>query len=148
MKKSTLVIIAIVYVASIIFISFFGMKYKVYNEFFPVTEILILNEKDERTYIGETSAGEMLIATPFTKPANKEDISGTMIQLMWKVVPDNATIKDVQFIYEENPLVEFYETENGEKTGLVLFYGRTNIYVKIMSTDKRRIVTEVVLQAY
>ena len=51
MKKSTLIMIAIVYIASIVLISLFGMKSVVYNEVIPVTKIECLNETDSKTEV-------------------------------------------------------------------------------------------------
>ena len=149
MKKSTTIFIGVVFVASIIFISFFGMKMSVYNEYIPITQIVCRNETDSNVIVGATSTGKTLIKTPFSKPADKEKITGTMIQLLWKVEPENATSKSVKFVYDEsNPNIEFYKTEDGEDTGLVLFYGKTMFNVTIMSTDGRRIMKEITLWAY
>ena len=51
MKKSTLVVIAIIYVASIVIISLFGMKAVVYNEVIPVTQIECLNQTDSNSEV-------------------------------------------------------------------------------------------------
>lgn len=142
-------IIAIVYIASIVFISFFGMKLSVYNEFRQVDLIICRNQTDERSTVGQTTSGQTLITTKFTTPANKETITGTMIQLLWKVEPNNATNKDVEFIYDkENLAVEFYKTEDGQETGLVLFYESTMIEVTIKAKDDRGAMKKVTLWAY
>ena len=149
MRKSTIMIIAIVYIASIVLISFFGMKLSVYNEFRQVDLIICRNQTDERSTVGQTSSGKMLITTKFTTPADKETITGTMIQLLWKVEPDNATNKEVEFRYDKtNTLVEFYKTEDGRETGLVLFYGRTMLNVSIVAKDGRGAIKELTLWAY
>ena len=121
----------------------------VYSEFVPISQIVCRNETDENLIVGTTSSGKTLIKVPFSKPADKEKITGTMIQLLWKVEPDNASIKDVKFIYDTSSRsFEFYKTEDGEETGLVLFYEKTMFNVTIMSTDGRRISKEITLWAY
>lgn len=148
MRKSTIIFIVVIYIASIAAISLFGMKMSVYNELIPVTSILCLNETDENVEVIEDDENT-IIRTKFEDPYDKTTQTGTMIQLLWRVEPDNASVKDVKFIYDENNhRVEFYKTEDGEYTGLVLFYKKSMIDVKIMSTDGRRIYKEVTLWAY
>jgi len=147
MKKSTVIFIAIIYLSSIAIISFFGMKIAVYNEIIPVTAIECINETDENVEV-TYSDDKKILKVPFTEPANIEEISGTMIQIQFRVLPDNASEKEVKFVYSENERVYFYKNENGEETGLVLFSGKANIRVTIMSTDGRRVMTEITLWAY
>lgn len=148
MRKSTIIFIVVIYIASIAAISLFGMKMSVYNELIPVTSILCLNETDENVEVINND-DNTIIRTKFDTPYDKTTQTGTMIQLLWRVEPDNASVKDVKFIYDENNTrVEFYKTEEGEYTGLVLFYKKSMIDVKIMSTDGRRIYKEVTLWAY
>lgn len=148
MRKSTIIFIVVIYIASITVISLFGMKMSVYNEFIPVSSILCLNETEDGVEVLYNNNNTVL-KTKFEQPYDKTTQTGTMIQLYWRVEPDNATIKDVKFIYDKNnSRVEFYKTEEGEYTGLVLFYKKTMIDVKIMSTDGRRVYKEVTLWAY
>ena len=44
MKKSVIILIAIIYVASIALVSFFGLKFKVFEEVVPVESVKILDE--------------------------------------------------------------------------------------------------------
>lgn len=148
MRKSTVIFIVVIYIASIAVISLFGMKMSVYNEIIPVTSILCLNETDDNVEVIKDD-DNTIIRTKFDTPYDKNTQTGTMIQLLWRVEPDNASTKDVKFVYDENNTrVEFYKTEEGEYTGLVLFYKKSMIDVKIMSTDGRRIYKEVTLWAY
>jgi len=148
MKKSTIMFIVVIYIASITVISLFGMKMSVYNEFIPVTSILCLNETEDGVEVINDN-DNLILKTKFETPYDKATQTGTMIQLYWRVEPDNASVKDVKFIYDENnSRVEFYQTEDGEYTGLVLFYKKSMIDVKIMSTDGRRVYKEVTLWAY
>ena len=141
-------LIALVFVASVAAISFFGMRMKVYNEVIPVSEIVCLNETSGDIKVTDGPDNRTVIQTKFTTPADKTALSGTMIQLMVRVLPDNATTKGVRYVYDtENPNVEFYETESGEQTGLVLFYNKAVIEVKVMSTDGRRVEKKLTVAA-
>ena len=148
MKKSIVIIIAFIYLFSIAILNFFGLSMQVYDEFIPVHSILCLNENENNILVDNTT-NKTIIKTKFIKPYDKVAQTGTMIQIYWRVLPDNATIKSVKFIYDDNnPRVEFYRTKEGEYTGLVLFNNKSMIDVKIMSTDGRRIYKELTLWAY
>lgn len=148
MKKSTLIIILIIYVASIAIINFFGMSVKLYDEVINVTAVECINKTDKNTEVIE-SADKKILKVKFTEPANATDLTGTMLQLQWRVLPDNATVKDVQFVYNtQNTRVEFYEDEKGRKTGLMLFSGPTMLDVRIMSTDGLRKYADVLVWVY
>lgn len=147
MKKSTLVVIAIVYIASIVIISLFGMKAVVYNEIIPVTKIECLNETDSNNEV-YYSGDLKVIKVKYTTPGNAETLKGTMVQLIHRVLPDNATNKKVKYVYIENNSVEFVKGEDGRDLGLVLIKGLVVFKVKIMATDGSKLYTEVVIWAY
>lgn len=147
MKRSTFVIIAIVYVASIVLISLFGMKAVVYNEVIPVTAIECLNKTDSKSevyYSGDTK----VIKVPFTQAGNAETLTGTMVQLVQRVLPDNASNKSVKYSCADNENVEFAKGEDGRDLGLVLIKGRVVLKVKILATDGSKVYTEVIIWAY
>ena len=148
MRKSTIIFIVIIYIGSITILSLFGMKMSVYNEFIPVSAIVCLNKSEDNVEV-INDVSSTILKTRFSKSYDKTSQSGTMIQINWKVEPDNASVKNVKFIFDENNnRVEFYQTEEGEYTGLVLFYKKSMIDVKIMSTDGRRVYKNVTLWAY
>ncbi len=148
MKKATIILIAIVYLASIVIISIFGMKSVVYDEIIPVTEIQCLNKTDEKTEV-TTSGNRKLIKVKYTTPGDAESLTGTMVQLMWRVLPDDATTKGVKFVYDENlTRATFVKDEAGNELGLILFTGKVVLNVRIMSTDGSRVYTDVTIWAY
>ena len=57
MKKSTLIIIGLIYIASIVVISVFGLKAVVYRPVIPVTKVECLNESDEFTTVSVNNEG-------------------------------------------------------------------------------------------
>lgn len=148
MNKSTVLIIAVIYFASIVFISIFGMTSVVYNTVIPVTEISCLNESDKNTEV-EYSGDKKLIKIKFESVGNVENLTGTMVQLNWRVLPDNASNKNVKFIYDQNTTrAEFIKDEGGNELGLILFLGKAVLNVRIMSTDGSRVYEDVVVWAY
>ena len=155
MKKSVMIIIGIIYVASIVVINFFGMKVFVYNKTIDVEQIVCLNKTDEekgivvstfKSYNGETGTA---ITIKFDKPANKNLMTGTMLQLDLRVLPDNATKKELSFTSTaSDEEVEFFTDESGKQTGLILFYNSTSIFeVFVKSTDNSNVTLRLKIWA-
>ena len=155
MKKSVMIIIGIIYVASIVVINFFGMKVFVYNKTIDVEQIVCLNKTDEEkgivvstfeSYNGETGTA---ITIKFDKPANKNLMTGTMLQLDLRVLPDNATKKELSFTSTaSDEEVEFFTDESGKQTGLILFYEPTSIFeVFVKSTDNSNVTLRLKIWA-
>ncbi len=155
MKKSVMIIIGIIYVASIVVINFFGMKVFVYNKTIDVEQIVCLNKTDKEkgivvstfeSYNGETGTA---ITIKFDKPANKNLMTGTMLQLDLRVLPDNATKKELSFTSTaSDEEVEFFTDESGKQTGLILFYNSTSIFeVFVKSTDNSNVTLRLKIWA-
>lgn len=150
MKKSTIIIIAIVYLASIALISFFGMKVTVYSQVVNVESVECINTSDSsKNILVEYENGIKTIKIPFTSafdPATPQ--KGTKIQLLARAYPDNATNKTIDF--EKDPLdtrFEFSQNELG-KTGLVMIYQPMYAKIKIWSTDGTLKYQEIAILAY
>lgn len=120
MKKSVIILIGIIYIASIVFISFFGMKMVLYNETVYVEKVECINDD-----IKENSSGEKYIILNYEE--------GLVYQIRWRVYPDNASNKEVEFVYDkQNKMAEI------NAFGAVIFkpMTRTNtLSVQIRSTD-------------
>ena len=115
MKKSTLIVIGIIYIASIVIISVFGLKAVVWDVVTPVTAIECLNETDDKCTVTEED-GKKFIKIKFDEPGKLENgvPTGTMLQLYWRVLPDNATNKEVRFVYNtELTRVNFIKNNDG-----------------------------------
>lgn len=147
MKKAVMIIIGIVYLASIVIISIFGMRSVVFNEIIPVSKIECINVTDDKINVSEEN-NIKIIKIKYDKPANTETNEGTMVQLEWRVLPDNATTKDVKFVYDPSPRATFATDEAGREVGLILFTGKVVLPVKIMSTDGSRVYAELTIWAY
>lgn len=148
MKKSTLILIAIVYIASIVLISIFGMKSVVYNEIIPVTEIKCLNETDRNStvkYNGDTK----IIEVAFGGYNEENPLAGTTLTIIWRVLPDNASNKGVKFVYDEsfNDRVEFVKDDEGNELGMIIFKSKVVMPLRIMSIDGTKVFTEIVVWA-
>lgn len=148
MKKSTIILIAIVYIASIVVISVLGLKAKIYDEIFSVTSIECLNETDDNVFVEEYN-GKKVINIQYEGEGNMETLEGTMVQLVYRVLPDNATNKKVKFIYNETlTRIHFVKDDKGNDLGLVLFTGTGIFNVRIMATDGSQVYTDIVINVY
>ena len=151
MKKSTLIVIGIIYIASIVIISVFGMKAVVWDVVTPVTAIECLNETDDKSTVTINEDGNKLIKIKYEEPGKIENgiPTGTMLQLQWRVLPDNATNKQIRFVYNENlTRAEFVKMSDGSELGLILFTGKIKLDLSIVSTDGTRITEDIVIWVY
>ena len=68
------------------------------------------------------------------------------LQLKYRVYPDNATTKDVEFVYDTtNKDVVFYKDEKGRENGLIFFKDETILEVKIKATDGKERSTTLLI---
>ncbi len=147
MKKSTLIIIGVIYIASIVIISVFGLVPKIYRKVYPVTKIECLNETDEKTIVRK-NGDEFTIIVKFTEPANANDMSGTILQLRWRVYPDNATDNNVQFIYDKTRKnFQFVQDESGRELGTVLFFAPATFNLTILAADGSGVKFNLLIRA-
>lgn len=147
MKKATVIIVAVCYIATIVLISFFGTTITVLNANIPVTSIVCLNESTDTTVVDDMG-DYTRIKIKFSTAGDMATATGTMVQLSWRVLPDDASNSDVVFIYSDNDNVEFVTDGNGDELGLVLFYGLAVIDIKIQASDGTKIYTTVRIICY
>ena len=80
MKKSVVILIALIYVASIAVVSFFGLQFKIFDEVVPVSTIEILNKNLKTQEDG----------TPYAVVRLDENKRAQFL-IEYKVTPENAT---------------------------------------------------------
>ncbi len=131
MKKSVVILIAIIYVASIAIVSFFGMDFEIFDEVVYVTEVKLTNDGLKP---GNQNMGDYYV---FVRP----DENGTYsYQLEVSVLPSNASNKKVDYVYSENPAVSI------DENGLVTFSGYTEpVTIYIVSTDGSNVKTSITI---
>lgn len=84
MKKSVVILIALIYAASIVLVGYLGLKAKTYNDVFPVERIEILTEYNEHPETGD----KYII---FNHSAGEEPT----LQFECRALPDNASDKKI-----------------------------------------------------
>lgn len=136
MKKTTLILIGIIYIASIIIVSIFGLKAVMYNIVIPVTkvEINVLTQQDN-VYMYERY-GTKIIQVEYIGEGNVDTLEGTVLQLEVRAYPDNATNKTVKFVFDRdnNPYVIMHTIDERE-TGAVVLTGIGSFEMRVYSTD-------------
>ena len=115
MKKSVVILISLIYVASIALVGFLGLKAKSYNEVIYVESIEILSD-----YEVDSKTGSKYI---IFRPLHEGDRT---IQLECKVLPDNAS--DKRIIYK---LAKDCTDATIDENGLLTFVGDTSKYFSV-----------------
>ena len=118
MKKPVVILIALIYIASVALVSFFGLQYKVFEEVIPVERIEITNEGQKYS---ETQ-GDYLVIYP-------DENGEGRVKIDYHVYPDNATNTAVDFAYEER------EGVTVDEFGVVTFSKSGLIKVRVIATD-------------
>jgi hypothetical protein len=131
MKKSVVILIAIIYVAAIAVVSFFGLQFKVFNQIVPVSEIVIDN-KDLKT---EGSV------TPYAiVKLNENGIAH--YQIKCTVLPVEATDTGVNYAYDTQSTIASIDEK-----GLVTFTGAGYLEITIVPNDGSDVSAKLILIA-
>ncbi|MBE6531288.1 MAG: hypothetical protein E7679_04265 [Ruminococcaceae bacterium] len=118
MKKSVVIIIALIYIASIALVSFFGLQFKVFEEVIPVERIEIINDGQKYS----ESQGDYIVIRPNEKGELR-------LKIDYRVYPENASNTKVDFAYEE---VDYATVD---EYGVVTFSRPGILKVRIIAKD-------------
>ena len=121
MKKSVIILIGVIYILAIVVVSFFGLKIETFNETVYVDNVKFTNED-----IKTANDGSKYVVISYL--GGEDEI--TAYQLEWRVTPDDASRKIVEFLYDETKTIA---TVN--EFGTVVFNKKGSITVYISSTD-------------
>ncbi len=121
MKKSVIILIALIYVASVALVSFFGLQFKVFEEVIPVERVEITNEVDDHN----DTWGDYIV---INQPNEKGEVR---YQINYRVYPENATNTKVSFSYQAKP----EDCATIDEFGVVSFTKPGMIKVFVITTD-------------
>jgi hypothetical protein len=131
MKKSVIILIAIIYISAIAIVSFFGMSAERFEEIVYVQDVNLTNEGLKP---GNQSTGEYYTFIS----ADSDGIY--RYQLEVEVLPNNATDKTVDYTFEANPAVTV------DENGLVTITERIkSVTIIIVANDGSTMQTSVTL---
>ena len=119
MKKSVVILIALIFIASVVSVSFFGLQFKTFEEIVYVESIELLDENLKVNENGE----KYVVIRPDENGERK-------YQIKYRVHPDNATEDGVTFAYDEQAT---YVTV--DETGVVTFAKKGVVTVQIIAKD-------------
>lgn len=119
MKKSVIILIALIYIVSVALVSFFGLKAKVFNPVIYTESVELLNEGLKTNDEG----GKYVVVRPDENGERK-------YQLLYRVHPDNATESGVIFSYDKDLTYVSIDED-----GVVTFTGKGVVVVEIIAKD-------------
>ena len=119
MKKSVVILIALIFIASVVCVSFFGLQFKTFDEIVYVSSIELLDEDLKTNDQGE----KYVVISPDEKGERK-------YQIKYRVHPDNATDDGVIFAYDEENTIATVD-----ENGLVAFNKKGVLTVQIVAKD-------------
>lgn len=141
MKKSVVILIALIYVVAIALVSFLGQEFKVFDQIIPVDRIELLNSTSKYLPVLNEDTGEMEDVPYFVIGPNAE--GKRVFQIETHVYPDDASNKGVDYSYDTtNEFVTISES------GLVEFsQGGTSVTVYLTPADGGDFVTSLIIVA-
>lgn len=125
MKKSVIILIGIIYLASIALVSFFGLKFKVFEEIIPVERVEIL---DDTLKPGNENFD-------FYKVIELDSDGKGRYQIKYRVYPDNATNQEVDFILTPMNSGDDSVPATIDENGVVIFEKQGAVIVSVVARD-------------
>ena len=126
MKKSTIILIGLIYLVSIILVGVYGLQYKQFHQIVYATSVEVTNTPDKKATVQST--GEE-IKTYFVYKNAETGLR--QFQIDWRIEPiETVTNKNVKFVYEDGHGYTVSET------GLVQFEkGGVVANIKVVPAD-------------
>lgn len=119
MKKSVVILIGIIYVASIALVNFFGLDFKMFNEVVYVESIEILDDNLKENEL----FGKYAVIYP-------DENGEWKYQISYRVHPDNVTDTKVEFAYDkQTPGVTV------DQNGIVTFTQPGSVMITLIPHD-------------
>ena len=141
MKKATIILIAAIYVASIVIVGVFGLKALIYTESNPITDFILPEQIEGKEVKPTTDGSGYTVVVSF-----REDL---LIPIEFIPVPaDSSSTVEVKITYqssgsEDNPIAELQHD-----IGYFLKFNRKGkVTVTISSTDNRKFSKELSITA-
>ena len=135
MRKSVIIVIALIYVAAIALVSFLGLNPKIYNDIIYVESIKVTSDHEIQKYQGEDIIHFL----------NEFKADGTRtVKLNCEVKPDKATNPKINYVLEED---NTYATV--DENGLITITGPgTRVFpVFVVSAENPTISQKIVIWA-
>ena len=122
MKKSVVILIAIIYVASIALVSFFGLQYQNFFEIVYTEQIELLGDNIKTNDKGE----KYVVILP-------DEQGNYAYQIQYRVHPDNATNSKVDFVFDHEKADK--SSISVDENGVVTFTKKGVVTIEILPQD-------------
>lgn len=139
MKKSVIILIAIIYVGSIFVVGFFGMQIKAFDTMIYITDIECTND-----FINEKIDGTKEIKFDYNPNG---DLQENTLILTYDVYPKNSTLKGynaVKLVYNEEDIKKLAIVDGLKIT----FLGKGVMSVILKSLDGSNVVENIRIIVY
>lgn len=159
MKKTVVIIILAIYLASVAVVNFFGLEIKVYDGetyvgAIEVSEVVFLGNNNETLTPRRMEDGTLYYVFDYIPVEESEDGTSelsnrNMVRLEYKMYSEDGQLMDhdenrVEFIYSEDSGVAFHH----EGTGSFVFLKPNQLFtVTIKATDGHNAKTQVIVMA-
>ena len=146
MKKTSIILVGIIYIASIIIVSIFGLKAVMYDIVTPVIKVEVgVIGGQSNVQITERNDKKIIILE-YEGPGNVDTLEGTVLQLEVRVYPDDANEKAVKYVYDRDsyPQIQMHSID-GRETGAIVFTGIAMVSMRVYSTDGTNIYEEILI---
>ena len=159
MKKTIVLIILAVYIASIAVVNFFGLQVRIFDGVTYVKSI----QCDTVTFHGDNSKeikpiykGDMPIfvfdfippsdpSKPYTADRESLNENPNVIQINYEIMPHNADETGVKFEYDENSGVAVYTELEGGRYYFIFLKPDAALTVTIRATDGSNVSTQITI---
>lgn len=141
MKKSVILTISVIYIIAIVVVGFIGIRMKIYNANIYVDSITCISDnyhKYEEGSDGAEAGYDGYIHTNY--------VDGLKVLIKFKINPDNATEKKLEYIYDTNSTI-FTIIDNGDGTAYINFLKAGSATIIIKSTDNKGVKIKIKINA-
>lgn len=154
MKKTVIIAIVLVYLASILVVGFFGAQLEInnpviYPEGFTLTGVAIDGDPDGVSENGEALTGQQYFKFIFTPAEDGEEYTAeniadnpNKVTPICTFTPENTTNQTITVTTSKNDKVIL-----DEETGTIVFLARTSITVTVTSKQNTTLTETFLLQA-
>ncbi len=145
MKKSVILLILVVYIASMCIVGFFGIKLRVYDEVVKVEKIECVTKSDSIIKTEGNKDLEFLYNDGIEYYAGYFYTEGLSVTLAFSVSPDNATNKNIEFI--ANTSSQYTLKDNGDNSVTITFNQKASIILIVRAEDSNNAQTKLRIDA-
>lgn len=134
MKKTTVVLIGLIYIMSVVVVGILGLQYQQFNQIVDVESITVTNTPDGYyNYNGQQIKKYEIAMNPET--------GLRQFQIKWEVEPVNrVTNSNVKFIYDPDK-----NCTVNQENGLVEFTKRDFVVIKIVPEDGSNCYDQIII---